>query len=82
MIRRKLVSIVVVLLCFVSLNVASLQDWDVPLIGTEEVNAGVPGCTYALVVCIWPGRYRIEIGCRYLGGDYAIGCDNCYGMCQ
>ena len=82
MIRKKLISIVVVFLCLVSFNVASLRDWEVPFIGTEEVKAGVPGCTYAIVVCIWPGKLRVEIGCRYLGGSYAIGCNNCYGMCQ
>lgn len=82
MIRKKLIYIVVVFLCFISFNVATLQDWDVPLIGPQKIEAGVPGCTFAFIYCLNVNRFRIEAGCRYLGGWQLITCQPCWAPCS
>lgn len=78
---NKMAKLGILILFFVSLNFSALQDWDVPLIGTQTVEAGVPGCEWAIVACWDSSGFSVDVGCLYTGTWLGINCQPCYSAC-
>lgn len=79
---KKALKLGVLILFFVSLNFSASQDWDVPLIGVQEADAGVPGCSNTVVWCVRGGKIiSVEVGCLWVANYSGAYCNGCFMPC-
>lgn len=65
---------------FAALNFAAMQNWNVPLLGVSQANAGTLGCYRSACCGIGTG---CDMTCRYLpSSGYSIGCFFCPSECR
>ena len=79
---KKVIKLGMLILFFVSLNFSALQDWDVPVIGVQEVDAGVPGCINTVVWCVRGGKIiSVAVGCLWVANYSGANCNGCSMAC-
>lgn len=70
---------VVFVVLFAALNFAAMQNWNVPLLGVPQANAGTLGCIQ--MTCCDTGSWinPCVTECRWVNGAsyYTIGCFSC-----